>query len=593
VDKRSIQLKVNGVMREIWISGETLLLDAIRDHLALKGAKRGCGKGECGACTVLVDGAPVMSCIYPAAKAEGRSIVTIEGLGDPQEVHPLQRQFVERGAVQCGFCTSGLILSSKALLDKNPQPSEQEIRLAISGNLCRCTGYTKVVEAIDAAARELRGEEVAAHDRQEPETGSIGRSITRVDGIPKVTGRAVYADDISLPGMLFAAVLRSPYPSAQILSVDCSEARRLSGVKAVLTARDIPGSKRYGELIKDQQYLAEERVRYVGDPVAVVAAETKELCRHALKSIHVDYQRLPEVFDPEEAMKPGAPQVHEALRERGNILHHQKIRKGNIEEGLAEAAFIIERRFTSQAVEHAYIEPEAAVAYMERGNMVVHCCTQSPHYVRSEIAAMLKLPVNKVRIIRATTGGGFGGKGELSAQPCAALCAYVTGQPVKHVLTRTESIVTTSKRHAFTLYYRFGATGSGKLTAAHVTIIGNGGAYASLGTAVLTRSATMAIGPYDCPNVHVDAYEVYTNYPIGGAMRGFGAPQMAPCHEAIMDEIGRRCGLSPIEVRRKNMLRPGSATVTNQILQHGIGALDTLEAASLRAERILSGKCDA
>jgi CO/xanthine dehydrogenase Mo-binding subunit/aerobic-type carbon monoxide dehydrogenase small subunit (CoxS/CutS family) len=590
MDKRRIDLKVNNVTKELWIAEGTLLLDAIREHLSLKGAKRGCGKGECGACTVLIDGLPVMSCIYPAIKAEGRSIMTIEGLGDAEHLHPLQKQFVERGAVQCGFCTPGLILSSKALLDRNPRPGEKEIRLAISGNLCRCTGYTKVVEAIDAAARELRGED-AARVREEPRTGSIGRSVTRVDGIAKATGKAVYADDISCPDMLFAAVLRSPYPSARVGSIDCSEARKLHGVRAVLTAKDIPGSNRYGELIKDQQYLAEERVRYMGDPVAVVAAETKELCRHALNAIRVEYQRLPEVFDPEEAMKPGAPQVHEELRERGNILHHQKICKGNIEEGFAEAAIIIEKRFTSQTVEHAYIEPEAAVAYMERGQMVIHCCTQAPHYVRSDIASMLRLTINKVRIIRATTGGGFGGKGELSAQPYAALCAYVTGQPVKSVLTREESIVSTSKRHAFTLYYKFGAARSGRLTAAHVTIIGNGGAYASLGTAVLTRSATMAIGPYDCPNVHVDAYEVYTNFPIGGAMRGFGAPQMAPCHEAIMDEIARRCGLSPIEVRQRNMLRPGSSTVTNQILEHGIGALGTLEAATERAAHILPWKC--
>jgi nicotinate dehydrogenase large molybdopterin subunit len=583
VGNRKIELKVNNVTKEVWLAEDDLLLDVIRDHLGLKGAKRGCGKGECGACTVLIDGLPVMSCIYPAIKAEGRSIVTIEGLGDTEKIHPLQRQFVEKGAVQCGFCTPGLILSSKALLDRNPRPSEQELRLAISGNLCRCTGYTKVVEAIDAAARELRGEAIAC-DRREPETGSVGRSITKIDAMPKVTGKAVYADDITFPNMLFASVLRSPFPSAEILSIDCSEARSLPGVRVVLTAKDIPGPNRYGELVKDQRYLVEDKVRYVGDPVAVVAAETKALSRQALEKIYVDYRKLPEVFDPEEAMKPGAPLVHET----GNVLHHRKIRKGNIEEGFAEASIIVEKTFRSQTVEHAYIEPEAAVAYMDRGQMVVHCCTQSPHYVRGEIASMLCLPVNKVRIIRATTGGGFGGKGELSAQPYAALCAYVTGQPVKHVFTREESVITTSKRHAFNLYYRFGANRNGRLTAAHVTIIGNGGAYASLGPAVLTRSATMAIGPYECPNVYVDAYEVYTNYPIGGAMRGFGAPQMAPCHEAIMDEIARRCGLSPIEIRRRNMLRPGSSTVTNQILEHGVGALGTLEEASRRAAGILS-----
>jgi aerobic-type carbon monoxide dehydrogenase small subunit (CoxS/CutS family) len=366
MNRRRIQLSVNDTIREIWISEDTLLLDAIRDHLGLTGAKRGCGKGECGACTVLIDGLPVMSCIYPAIKAESRSILTIESLGDEEKLHPLQKKFIERGAVQCGFCTPGLILSSKALLDRNPQPSEYEIRLAISGNLCRCTGYTKVVEAIEASVDELIGK-AAAIDRQEPKTGSIGQSVKRVDGIPKVTGKAIYTDDISLPNMLFASVLRSPHPCAQIISIDCSEAKKVPGVRAVLIAKDIPGSNRYGSIIKDQQYLAEEKVRYVGDPVAVVAAETKELSRQAMKKIHVDYKKLPAVFAPEEAMKPGSPKVHE----NGNILHHRKIRKGNIEDGFAKADVIIEKSFRSQTAEHAYIEPEAAVAYMEHGQMVV------------------------------------------------------------------------------------------------------------------------------------------------------------------------------------------------------------------------------
>jgi CO/xanthine dehydrogenase Mo-binding subunit len=397
-----------------------------------------------------------------------------------------------------------------------------------------------------------------------------------VDGIQKVTGKAIFAGDIYMPNMLFVSVLRSPLPCAQIVSIDCSEAKKLPGVKAVLTSKDIPGSNRYGVIVKDQQYLAEERVRFVSDPVAVVAAETKELADQALKKIHIDYRKLPAVFDPEEAMKPGAPQVHE----NGNILHHRKIRKGNIEDGFDKADIIVEKSFRSQTAEHAYLEPEAAIAYMDHGQMVVQCCTQAPHYTRTEIAEMLRFPINKVRIIQTTTGGAFGGKAELSVQPYAALCSYMTGQPVKYVFTREESIFSSTKRHAFNLYYKLGANKEGKLTAAQVLIIGNTGAYASFGPSVLTRSATMALGPYDCPNVHVDAYAIYTNYPIGGAMRGFGAPQMAPCHEAIMDEIARRCGLSPIEIRQKNILRPGSTTVTNQILKHGIGALKTLEEAS-------------
>jgi CO/xanthine dehydrogenase Mo-binding subunit len=399
-----------------------------------------------------------------------------------------------------------------------------------------------------------------------------------MDCFPKVTGKALYTNDISLPGTFFAGILRSPYPSARILSIDCAEARRHTGVRVVLTAEDIPGNNKYGGIIKDQQHLCDEKVRYVGDPVAVVVGRTQEVVRQALKKIRVNYHELPTVFDPEEAMAPGAPSVHDG----GNILHHRKIRKGDVETGFAESDIIIEKTFRSQTMEHAYIEPEAGLAYMDNGQMVLYCCTQAPHYFRGEIASMLGLPLNRVRVIRAVTGGAFGGKGELFGQQYAALAAYITGLPVKCVLTREESVIVTPKRHAFTLYYRFGATKDGRLQAARVTIIGNGGAYASLGPAVLTRSATMAIGPYDCPNVSVDAYEVYTNYPIGGAMRGFGAPQMAPCHEAIMDEIGRKCGLSPVEIRRRNMLRPGSSTVTGQVLEHGVGALGTLEEASRR-----------
>ena len=579
MSERKISLHVNGDAKEVTVPEDAVLLDVLRDQLGLTGAKRGCGEGECGACTVLIDGSPAMSCIYPAIKAEGRKIVTIEGIGDENGiVHPLQKQFVEKGAVQCGFCTPGLILSSKALLDRTAEPDDHQIRTAISGNLCRCTGYTKVVEAIGAAACELRGEAVR-NERKEPETGSIGRSVPRVDGISKVTGKAVFTDDLYLPGMLYAGVLRSPHPSARIDSIDCSGALSLPGVKVALTAGDIPGSNRFGIIVKDQPYLAEEKVRFVGEAVAVVAAETKELVKEALACIKVDYTVLPPVFIPEEAMKPEAPKVHDA----GNILLHRKIRKGRIEEGFAKADIIIEKTFTSQMIEHAYIEPEAALAHMEQGQMVIRCCSQAPHYYRAEIAAMLAFPINKVRVIRMATGGGFGGKIDIAAPPYAALCSRATGRPVKYVYTREESVVTSTKRHAFNLYYKLGASKDGRLVAAYVTIVSNGGAYASYGPAVVTRSATMAIGPYECPHVHVDAYEVYTNYPTGGAMRGFGAPQMAPCHEAIMDEIGRRCGLSPVEVRRRNMLRPGSSTTTDQILEHGVGALETLKQTQRRA----------
>jgi CO/xanthine dehydrogenase Mo-binding subunit/aerobic-type carbon monoxide dehydrogenase small subunit (CoxS/CutS family) len=570
-----VSFTLNGVKHTVRVAENTFLLDLLREDLGLTGTKRGCGNGECGACTVLVEGIPVASCIYPAIKIEAKSVMTIEGLGTQSNLHPLQKWFLKLGAIQCGFCTPGMLMSLKALLDRNASPMAEEVRQAITGNLCRCGCYQKATEAVLAAALELRGEPLPEPKETKGE-GAIGRSLVKVDGLPKALGTALFAADVKRAGMLYGAMLVSPHPHAKILSVDIKPAAAVNGVVGVLTAKDIPGVNSCGIIIKDHSFLAGERVRYVGDPVAVVIAKEERIARFAVKEIQVGFEILPAVFDPLEAMKPGAFKIHD----KGNILIHRKIRKGNIEEGFRQAEVIVERQFTTQTVEHAYIEPEAALAYWEGETLVVHCCSQGPHYHRQEIARMLNVPVNRVRVIQATTGGGFGGKLDLSLQHLAALGTYVTGRPVKMVWRREESFQTSTKRHAFHLNYRMGATREGRLTAAYAEIIGNTGAYASFGPAVITRSATMALGPYDCPNVHVDAYGVYTNTQIAGAMRGFGAPQMSPCHESLLDEIGRRCGLSPIEIRRINMVRPGSSTVTQQVLASGVGALETLEKAA-------------
>jgi len=572
VPKKEITFSLNGVETTVAVGQDTFLLQLLREELGLTGTKEGCGNGECGACTVLVDGLPMASCLYPAVKVDGHSVNTVEGLGSHKKLHPLQEWFLKLGAVQCGFCTPGLLMTAKALLDRNPNPTPEEIKLAISGNLCRCTGYKKVIEAILAAAAELRGATVSG--RQDVEGGgSLGRSIIRVDGAPKVLGSARFAADISRPGMFHAAVVASPHPHARIVSIDTEPALKMDGVVAALTHKDIPGVNSYGVIIKDQRFLAEDKARYAGEPVAVVIAKTGELAHRAAEKVAIRYETLPAIFDPREAMKPDAIPIHE----KGNILHHRKIRKGNVDEGFKRADIIVERQFVTQSVDHAYLEPEAAISYWDGSMMVVECCSQGPHYLRHEIARLLDLPINRVRVIQATTGGGFGGKIDLLLQHFVALGTYVTGQPVKMVWSREESLRTSTKRHAFYLNYKFGATRDGRLTAAYAEIIGNTGAYASFAHAVLTRSATMALGPYDCPNVHVDSYAVYTNTQIAGAMRGFGAPQMSPCHEPLLDEIARKCGLSPVDVRRLNMVRPGSSTITQQILEHGVGALETLE----------------
>ncbi|MBF7084462.1 molybdopterin-dependent oxidoreductase [Desulfallas sp. Bu1-1] len=549
------------------------LVDVLREKLGLTGTKKGCNSGECGACTVLLDGQPVASCVLPALKAQGKQIITVEGLGTAKELHPLQKAFLVHGAVQCGFCTPGMLMSAKALLDKNPSPTPEEIKMAISGNLCRCTGYKKIIDAVMAAAAELRGEKTITM----PTVGEqvVGSSVPRVDGIPKVTGQAKFADDLSFPNMLYAKVLRSAHAHALIKNINTKRAKALPGVIAVLTADDVPGRNGYGIHIKDQPVLAKDKVRHYGDAVAVVAAETLKIAEQALELIEVDYEPLPGVFTVEDALKPGAPKIHP----NGNLVLHRKVYKGDIEKGFQEADVIIEDTFKTPMVEHAYIEPEAGIGVYDGGKIIVYAVSQGVHYHRSEIAANLNYPVSKIRVVQTTTGGGFGGKIDNSVHILVALLALKTGRPVKLTYTRAESIIASTKRHPFTMRYKLGARKDGKLVAAEVEIYGDTGAYNSYGTAVLTRVATCALGPYEVPNVKIDTYTVYTNNPVSGAMRAFGAPQAAIAHEAIMDELAKKIGISPVEIRRINAFRKGSATPTGQILNDGVGILETIERA--------------
>ncbi len=577
---RSVSFFVNGVPRTVSALPDATLLDVLRTDLGLTGTKKGCGGGECGACTVLLDGNPVSSCILPALKAEGRRVETIEGLGTRGELHPLQSWFLKLGAVHCGFCTPGMLMSAKALLDSNPNPSTDQIKAALAGNLCRCTGYAKIVQAVAAAGAELRGERL---QERADRTGDnpIGKSVIRVDGVPKVLGAAQFAADLSRPGMLHAAMVVSPHAHALIQAVDTSRALSRPGVVTVLTADDVPGAKTYGILTKDTPFLATGKVRYAGEPVAVVIAEDERVARAAAADVQVTYEPLPAVFDPVEAMESDTVKVHDG----GNVLRHVKVRVGDVDEAMAQAAVTANRRCVTQAVDHAYIEPEAGIAYWDGDVLVVHTCSQGTHYMRGEVARMLNMPISRVRIIQATTGGAFGGKIDLSVQHFIALGCYKTGRPVRMAWTREESLRTSTKRHPFVLDYTFGADRSGKLIAAQVKLIGNTGAYASFGPGVLNRAAITALGPYECPNTSVDAYVVYTNTAISGAMRGFGGPQTSTCSEPLLDEIGRMCGLDPVEIRRVNMLRTGSRTLTRQLLTAASGGLEALERVEAEVRR--------
>jgi selenium-dependent xanthine dehydrogenase len=572
-----IEFTVNGepVRAEV-VDPKTTLLSYLRDVLHLTGPKNGCGQGHCGACTVIVNGKAQRSCLLRLERLAGAHIETVEGLAKGGRLHPLQEAFIEEGAIQCGFCTPGMLMASKALLDRNPDPSDEEIRDALKDNLCRCTGYVSILRAVKKAAQRLRAQGLPSEAIAPPTAWDVvGKDVMRKDAWAKVTGTLKYADDLYVPGMLHARALRSAYPHAEILAIDASEAEKVPGVVAVLTAKDVPGRNRFGLVIADQPVLADDRVRYVGDAVACVYAESIAAAEEALSKIKVEYRELEVVSTPQRAMEPDAPRIHE----KGNILAEHHVRKGDVEAAFREADIIVENTYYTPFVEHAYLEPEACLACPDGGGGVaIWVGSQGPYVDRAQVAASLALPPEKVRIVHTPMGGGFGGKEDITVQILAALGAVRTGRPVKMVLPRPESIRVSTKRHAEYLHYKTAATSDGKLLAVEATIIGDTGAYASVGASVLFRSATFACGPYVVPNVKVDAYAVYTNNPPAGAMRGFGSPQVAFAADCQMDEIAYRLGMDPFEFRLRNALESGSITATGHLVTESIGVKECLTA---------------
>lgn len=569
--ERQIRLIVNGQQVTATVEADTTLLRFLRDTLRLTGTKEGCGQGECGACTVLVNGQAVNSCLIPAAAVDGCEVVTIEGLAQNGGLDPLQQAFIDEGAIQCGFCTPGAIMSAKALLMANPKPSEEEIKEALSGNLCRCTGYQKMVRAVKVASGQLPPREMGPSSC---DYSVIGHKVRRRDAVDKATGKAAYADDIYLPNMLYGRALRSAYPHALIKGIDCSAAERVPGVVAILTAKDVPGLNRYGLVYLDQRVLADDKVRCLGDAVALVVAESERAAEEALGLIRVDYEELPGVFSAEEALKPGAPLVHE----KGNLVQHTKVRKGDIAAGFSQSEVVVENIFRTQCVEHAYLEPECSVAAVDhQGNLTVWTSTQYVFRDRRQIAPVLGLPINKVRVVQMTTGGGFGGKDDITTEILAALAALKTGRPVKVRFTREESMRATTKRHPMVIKARLGANREGKLLALEGEVYADTGAYVSLGVYVVKKAGLHLSGPYYIPNIKVDTYTVYTNNPPSGAMRGFGVVQAAFVHESLMDLLAQKLQMDPWEIRYKNALEPGLSTGTGHVLKHGVGIKACLE----------------
>ncbi|WP_202909534.1 molybdopterin-dependent oxidoreductase [Alkalilacustris brevis] len=565
---QKITLTVNGRKVSRPLNGAPRLLDFLRDELNLTGTKEGCGAGECGTCSVFVDGKLVKSCLMPTLKADGAEIQTIEGLSPVgSDLTPVQKAFHKTGASQCGYCIPGMVMAATSALRENPDADIEEIKERLGGNICRCTGYTKIFEAVEIARDVIAGRlPPVTLEADETSDSFIGANVRRIDAPSKVAGKLKYAGDMVMPDMLHMQVLRSPHAHAKILSIDTSQAEALEGVECVITSADVPGKDGFGVFVHDQPIMAREKVRYVGEAVAAVAAETAQIARRALALIKVEYEELPGIFDAEEAMQPGAPVVHDYAPD--NLVKHIPVRKGDVDAGFAEADLIVENTYSTQQVEHAYLEPEAGLAYVDHDGVVtVVSPSQNITHHRHMLSEIIAKPINKVRFIMSAVGGGFGGKEDMIYQGMLALAAMKTERPVRLVFTREESIIASAKRHPARITYKMGLKNDGRITAASLHMISDGGAYGMSTEGVMRKAAILSLGPYDIANSQVDTYGVYTNNTPSGAFRTFGGMQVQFATESHLDICAEKLGLDPFEIRRRNMMRAGSTTHTQQKLE--------------------------
>jgi len=570
-----LQFLLNGEKKEVEAQEGESLLSVLRNGCHTLSPKNGCEpQGQCGCCLALVDGNPKTTCTMPAEKAAGKEILTLEGV-DPAERDLLARSFVAAAGMQCGFCIPGIVLRTKHLLDRDPDPTRETIAKALDVHLCRCTGYLKLFEAVELAAKAKRGEV----DPQPRLDGGVGASIGRVEGERMALGDRPYVDDIFREGMLHGAVHLSAHPRAKVLSIDVSKAREIKGVVAIATADDVPGRRWYGLLYNDWPgFIAVgEETHCVGNVLAAVAASDPLTARRAADAIEVRYELLEPLLDPREAMKPGAATVNP--EHPGNILSVSKIALGDAEEALQKSAHRVSGSYQTQRIEHLYLEPESAFAE-RRPDGKLYLATQGQGIFddRRQVAAFLGLSEDQVFVELYPNGGAFGGKEDMSIQAHAALLCQMTGAPVKLTLTREQSVRMHPKRHPIEMHYEVGCDESGKLTALRARMIGDTGAYASVGGKVLERAAGHAGGPYKIPHVDVEAVAVHTNNPPCGAMRGFGANQANFAMEGCLDKLASELKMDPWEFRFKNVVEIGDLLATGQRLDKSVGIKRCMEA---------------
>lgn len=580
--KREITLNINGRIITKYLNPNRKLLSYLRDELGLVGSKNGCGTGQCGACTVIINHEAKRSCVVKIGQCENKEIETIESLGDQEHLHPLQKAFMEEGAVQCGFCTPGMLMCSKVLLDKNHHPTTEEIKYALRNNACRCTGYGAIIRAVKKAAIMMYGNYKAVKEIHQ--SGYIGVNVVKKDAIPKVIGAKLFADDYYEEGSLYGKNLFSEYAHARIHSIDSSKAEALEGVVKVATYKDVPGLNKFGLFVPQQPVLCEDYVNYFGDVVACVYATSEAIAEEALALIKVEYEEIKAQLNPEENIKEGSKLIHEDTN--SNIIHHVSVRKGNLEQGFEAADYIVENVYQTQAVEHAYLEPESCMAKPTEDGIVIWSGSQGSEEYKKTIMQTLGLEGNQVRVIFTATGGGFGGKEEPTVQVLAALGAWLTKQPVKMVLTRKESIRMSTKRHPMKIWMKHGVTKEGEIVAMKSKVIGDAGAYISQTNPVIFRSAVTASGPYMVTNVEADSYGVYTHKNPSGAFRGFGSTQASFACESQMDQLAEAIGMSPYELRMKNAYKKGAETSTGQVLRDGVGYEATLKTVNESLEKM-------
>ncbi len=577
---KHIKLKINDKQHELLVGDHEMLSSVIREKAGLTGTKIGCEQGSCGACTVMVNKEPVLSCITPALRFDGAEITTIEGVATNGELHLLQEKFVQKGAIQCGFCTPGMVITALDFVNKNPNPSIHEIKDALSGNLCRCTGYKKIIEAVAEYATEVQslksGVKSSEPVKVKPLTakGTVGVPRPYIEAGKKVQGIADYADDYKMKDALHVKFARSLFAHARILSIDTSEAMALEGVRYIATGKELPVTFGVLPLSQDEEAIAIDKTRYIGEIVAAVAADTEEIAAQACKLIHVKYQRLKEFLTIDESFNDigTAEKIHSTSKFNNNIHKKAELRFGDQQQGLKDAEVVLKMDFEMAGINHGFTEPHASTAFWDENGLTMISATQVSHYLHRALARTMEVPLSRVRVIKPHVGGGFGGKGDPFAHEIiVAHIARKTGKPVRVRLTREEVFLNNHGRHPTKMTIQLGADKDGIIKVLDAKVAIDGGAYGSFGIVTTYYNGVLLQAPYKLDNLGFITYRVYTNKPQCGAMRGHGAVNTRFAVESMIDDIAHQINMDPIEMRMKNFLDPNSFTIGQyRITSNGI-----------------------